>query len=244
MPEGDTIFLAAARLRPALVGKQVVRALPARLAGHRVEAVEAVGKNLLIRFDGGLALRTHLRMTGAWRLLAPSRPWRGRATAVLECADVKAVCTAPVVAVVREGREGLAHLGPDLLGPGLDLESVVARARSAGSPPLGELLLDQRVAAGLGNIHRCESLWRCRLDPWSRGYTDDDLRRVYADGRAGLLSSVGGRRPRHGVYGRTGRPCPRCGRPVRSELQGEERPRRTYWCEGCQGPGPKARPPR
>lgn len=217
------------------MGKRVLKARPAVLAGRTVRAVEARGKHLLIGFADGLVLHTHMRMTGAWRFLPPGQAWNGRIRAFLECEDVTAVCFgAPLVEVVREGREGLQRLGPDLLAAEIDLSAIVARARSAGSPPLGELLLDQRVAAGIGNIHRCEALWRCRLDPWRTDYSDADLERLYEDARAGLKASVAERRPRAAVYGRTGRPCPRCGASVRSRQQGLEAPRRTYWCPGCQ----------
>jgi len=237
VPEGDTIWLSAAALRARLVGKQILKAVPPTLVGRTVEAVEPVGKHLLVRFDGGLALHTHMRMTGQWQIYAPRERWRRPAwqvKALLETEDTVAVCfAAPTVELVREGRDGLQGLGPDVLAAEFDLDAVVARARSTGPVALGELLLDQRVAAGIGNIHKNEALWRTRLDPFRSDYSDDELRLLYADARAGLQASIGGRRPVEAVYRRTGRPCRRCGTLIRSQRQGEHL-RRTYWCATCQ----------
>jgi endonuclease-8 len=237
VPEGDTIWRSAASLRARLVGKQILKAVPPTLVGRTVQAVEPVGKHILVRFDGGLALHTHLRMSGQWQLYAPGERWRRPAwqvKALLETEDTVAVCfAAPTVELVREGREGLQRLGPDILAAEFDLEAVVARARSSGPVALGELLLDQRVAAGIGNIHKNEALWRTRLDPFRADYTDDELRSLYTDARAGLQASIGGRRPAESVYRRTGRACRRCGTLIRSQRQGE-RLRRTYWCPTCQ----------
>src|SRR3954465_88971 len=151
MPEGRTLFRPAEGLRPYLGGRSVERAraqgpgpVPqvARLIGHRVDAVESQGKNLLIRFDGGLELRTHLRMNGSWHRYRPGERWRrprARARLVLEVPGAVAVCfDAPGVAL-RERRAGgehpaLAALGPDVLAPGfggLGISQAVERLRSA-----------------------------------------------------------------------------------------------------------------
>lgn len=253
MPEGDTIWRTAAALRPRLAGRQVTRAQPERLRrleGTTVTAVDAVGKHLLVRFDNGLSLHTHMRMTGAWHLYQPGERWRKPehlARAVLEVEGAVAVLfNAPVVELRATDREGLDHLGPDLLDDSVDLDRVVRRARSLPADrALGELLLDQRVAAGIGNVYKCESLWWLRLDPWApqSAVSDAELRDLYATARDALRSNLGTfdrRFPGYGrgaVHGRGGRPCPRCGTPVSVRAQGEQG-RLTYWCPSCQrGPG-------
>ena len=209
-------------------------------------AVDAVGKHLLVRFDNGLSLHTHLRMTGAWHLYRPGEPWRKPerfARAVLEVEGTVAVLfNAPVVELRATDREGLDHLGPDLLDDAADLERVVRRARSLPAErALGELLLDQRVAAGIGNVYKCESLWWLRLDPWApqSSLTDQQLHDLYAVARDALRSNLGSfarRFPGYGrgaVHGRGGRPCPRCATPIAVRPQGEHA-RLTYWCPRCQ----------
>ena len=153
MPEGDTLFRTAAGLRPYLVGRDVLAAraqgpgaVPQihRVVGKRVDAVEAHGKNLLIRFDGGLELRTHLRMNGSWHRYRPGERWRrppGRARLVLEVDGAVAVCfDAPVVELFEARAErvhpSLSRLGPDLL---------VARLRcrrGASTPALARTPVD------------------------------------------------------------------------------------------------------
>ena len=118
MPEGDTIFRTATVLRQVLVGGMVtaarararpgMRSVPdlSRLVGRSIERVEARGKNLLISVEGGLTLRTHLRMRGSWHRYAPGEAWRrpaSQASAVIETATAVAVCfDAPVVELLDE----------------------------------------------------------------------------------------------------------------------------------------------
>jgi endonuclease-8 len=155
---------------------------------------------------------------------------------------VAVLFNAPVVELKRTDREGLNHLGPDLLGDDFDAARAVRRARSlAASVPLGELLLDQRVAAGIGNVYKCETLWWLRLDPWApqESLTDAELAGVFEVARDALRSNLGTferRFPGYGrgaVHGRGGRPCRRCGTPIRVRAQGEQA-RLTYWCPACQ----------
>ena len=137
MPEGDTLYRTAAGLRPHLVGRAVTAArangpgaVPQtqRLVGRRIDAVESVGKNLIIRFDGGLELRTHLRMNGSWHRYRPGEPWRrpaARARLVLEVPGAVAVCFDAPVVELFEARAAALHpslsrLGPDLLDPAFD----------------------------------------------------------------------------------------------------------------------------
>jgi endonuclease-8 len=249
VPEGDTIWRTAAALRPRLVGRQVLAARPAslaRLAGTTVTAVDTVGKHLSVRFDNGLSLHTHMRMHGSWHVYRPGERWRRperQARAVLEVAGTVAVLfNAPVVELTR-GDDRTAHLGPDILAGDLDLDRVVRRARSLGDVPAGELLLDQRVTAGIGNVYRNEALWAERVNPWTgaASLSDAQLRALFACAhlamRANLRSMEWARRfPGYGrgaVHGRGGRSCPRCGTRIEVRAQGEQA-RLTYWCPKCQ----------
>ncbi len=248
MPEGDTVFRTAETLRAALAGKRVVSAQPdrlRRLAGTTVTEVKPVGKHLLIRFDNGLALHTHMRMRGVWRVHRRGEKWARPAwqvKALLETADVVAVCFgAPVVDLVRDEMARVGHLGPDILGEGWDSGVVLARARSMGGP-IGELMLDQRVTAGIGNVYRCEALWERKVNPWtpSNKLSDSELIALFEVARNAMLANLGGGferrfpgRGRGAVHGRTGRPCPRCATPIRVRAQGEHA-RLAYWCPACQ----------
>jgi len=244
LPEGDTIWRTAAALRRRIGGKVVDEARPAaiaRLKGRRVEAVEPNGKHLLMRFEGGIALHSHMRMTGSWHVYRPGERWRQpewRATAVLRFDDVVAVCfAAPVMELVRDAQAAVAHLGPDILADPFDPDAVIVRARRSGAPTLGELLLEQQVCAGVGNIYKCEALWALGLDAWMRPAELDNgrLRQLYLTARdlmrRNLVTPIA--RQRHAVHGRGGRPCPRCGTPIRIRAQGHQA-RLTYYCPRCQ----------
>jgi endonuclease VIII len=244
VPEGDTIWRTAAALRRRIAGKLVSDARPtaiARLKGRRLESVEPNGKHLIMQFEGGLALHSHMRMTGAWHLYRTGERWRQperRATAVLTFDDVVAVCfAAPVLELVVDARRPVAHLGPDILAPLFDLDEVIHRARRSATSSLGELLLEQRVCAGVGNIYKCETLWIHRRNPWTppNKVSESELRQLYLTARdlmrRNLTTSIS--RQRHAVHGRGGRPCPRCGSPIRIRVQGEQA-RLTYWCPRCQ----------
>jgi len=208
MPEGDTLFRTAAGLRPHLVGR-VVTAARARIPGPRVErvvgatvtAVEALGKNLLIRLDNGLELRTHLRMHGTWHRYSPGEPWRrpaGRAVLVLEVRDAVAVCfDAPVVELLETRAEALhpplADLGPDATADGFDRDQALRRLRDPARArrTIAEALLDQRALAGVGNVYKSEVLFIERVDPFARvgGLADEALGRLVDRARALLLAN-------------------------------------------------------
>jgi endonuclease-8 len=258
VPEGDTLHRTAAGLAPHLVGRAVTAARVRaggpqvqRVVGATVESVEAVGKNLLIRFDNGLALRTHLRMNGSWHRYRPGERWRrppSAARLVLEVPGAVAVCfDAPVVELFEARAEAIhptiARLGPDLLDNVWgDDHAAEARRRlrdpSRASLTISEALLDQRALAGIGNIWRNETLFHERVAPWTRVADLDDatLDRLIATARRLLRASVdvpSGRSPMW-VYGRTGRPCRRCGTPIRSAPLTTTVPRTTFWCPTCQ----------
>lgn len=249
MPEGDTIFRTAEKLRRALQGKRVASARPdalKRLAGTIVSDVLPVGKHLMIRFDNGLALHTHMRMRGVWQVFPrgqkASRPdWQLKA--MLETDDMVAACfAAPLVELIRDEASHVGHLGPDILSDDWDVRSVVKRARSLGSAAVGEVLLDQRVTAGIGNVYRCEALWLCKVNPWKPvdQLVDEELTSLFEAARHAMRANLDGDRSRRfpgygrgAVHGRGGRPCPRCGTLIKVRALGEHA-RLAYWCPACQ----------
>lgn len=266
MPEGDTLFKTAARLRPALQGHRLTRFESSHLRGDApavgttVELVEARGKHLLIHFEGGLTLRTHLRMSGSWHLYRDNERWQrpaylARAVLGADSGWVAVCFQAPVVETYhRAGAEPdvLSALGPDLcLAGSLEasvLDEVVARVDRLAPPgiTLGEALLDQRIAAGIGNVYKSEACFAVRVDPSTPiGDVPDVLRRLVWEVAGRQLQSNLGRTERvtHprglAVYGRRGQPCHRCGTPIRSARHGDLA-RSTYWCPTCQ---PRPRPP-
>jgi endonuclease-8 len=227
VPEGQSLALAAQRLRP-LVGEEVIEGA---LEGARIASVESHGKQLLIRSDDGRTLRVHLGMHGAVRL----RPaGRGTGRHVLRTPAGDAVIHHPSRYAVQ--RTALVRLrsGPDLLGD-FDEDEYLRRARLVDRP-VGEMVMDQRVLAGIGNIVKSETLWRTRTNPFTPvSSLDDDALREIARVAAGVLRegvAAKGPLPRS-IYKQSGRPCPRCRTPIAMGRQGEAL-RSTYWCPRCQ----------
>jgi endonuclease-8 len=254
--EGDTIHRTARALQEALGGKAITGVevpnprSPLRRQGRRVDelrgstmvSAEARGKHLLLYFDCELALHSHLGMRGSWRLSRTGSTGDRRAWVVLSVPGVDAAELDGSHLDLRTETEvrsnpRLRSLGPDVLAGDFDAAAGVAALRGADrSRQIGEVLLDQRVLAGIGNIYKCEGCWSARIDPWHplSELDDEDLRRLVIE--IGGLMRYGvetGRTPRS-IYRRSGRPCPRCGRPISSRGQGDAN-RTTYWCESCQG---------
>src|SRR6266542_5333997 len=229
MPEGDALHRAARRLQP-LVGERVevetphpraaVGRLAERLDGRRLLGVEAVGKNLLLTFEGGYVLRSHLRMTGRWTVVPAGSERRGRPWLILRGSEREAVLwNGPVLELHARS---IRRLGPDVLAEEPDLDRMLANLRR--QPPgreVGDALLDQRLVAGIGNKWKAEALWRARLSPWRRlgQTTDEELREALEAAAAMMRRSLEGDRGRNQVYTRVGRPCPRCGETIRSRGQ-------------------------
>jgi endonuclease VIII len=244
VPEGDSLHRAARRLQ-VIVGQRISassphpRAQAERVAecvdGRVLESVEAIGKNLLLRFDGGVVVRSHLRMSGRWSVRPAGERRAGTPWLVLRGERAEAVLwNGPVLELHARS---IARLGPDILARPLRIDEILACLRRADPTRwLGETLLDQSVVAGIGNMWLAESLWGAELSPWRRlgEVTDEERRRVVELAAAMMRASVdGARRGGHQVYRRVGRPCPRCGTRIRSWGQGDDN-RMTYWCPGCQ----------
>ena len=243
MPEGDSLHRAAQRLQ-VLVGERVevetphpraaVKGLAERLDGRRLEQVEAVGKNLLLHFEGGLVLRSHLRMKGRWRVERRAAARAGKPWLVLRGAEHEAVLwNGAVLELV--GARGVPRLGPDILGEPPDYETMLVRLRAEPGREIGDALLDQRLVAGIGNLWKAEALWEARVSPRRRleEVDDSELQAVLEAAHTLMRMSVAVRRPGRNVYRRSGRLCPRCGGIIRSAPQGDNA-RTAYWCPGCQ----------
>jgi endonuclease VIII len=244
VPEGDSLHRAAQKLS-VLAGQRVEvetphpraagKRLAERLDGLVLERVDAVGKNLLLHFEGGLVLRSHLRMSGRWRVEPRGARRTGRPWLVLRGAEHEAVLwNGPVLELSRAPR--VAQLGPDILGEPLALEAMLARLRGAPAErEVGDALLDQRLVAGIGNVWKAESLWRERVSPWRPlgDVSDGELIDVLETAHRLMRASVAGERQQRHVYRRAGRGCHRCGAVVRSHPQGEAA-RIAYWCPDCQ----------
>jgi endonuclease-8 len=250
MPEGDAIHRVAARLRP-LVGDRVEAESPnprglatgvARVVDGRVlESVDAIGKHLLLRFEGGVVLRSHLRMNGRWRLDPRGGQRRGLPWLVLRGREWEATqWNGPVLTLEQRP---VRWLGPDLLDDGTEVAVVVTSVRRADPSRLvGEALLDQRLVAGIGNMWLAETMWHVRMSPWRRlgEVSDAELADALSWARERMREAVAGSRPPRSVYRRAGRACPRCGTPVSSRGLGDAN-RTAYWCGTCQPEG-EARP--
>lgn len=257
MPEGDTIHRTANRLRPALAAAELLRFEAPRLrgdrprVGDRIDEVRAVGKHLLIHFGNGLVLHSHMKMTGSWHLYRTNERWRERAhlaRAVVEVPGWVAVCfAAPVVQTYRDGAvdSPIAHLGPDLCTTDVDFDVVLDRCQSiaAQGTSIAEVLLDQRIACGIGNVFKSEALWACRCDPFVRiDAVSTELRdRLWRVASKQLRSNLQGG-PRTtvpgglAVYGRQRQPCRACGTNIEMRHHGDQA-RSTYWCPSCQPNG-------
>jgi endonuclease VIII len=273
VPEGDSIFKAARTLHRALAGKRVVHfesVFPAlsrvhddtSLIGRTLESVSSAGKHLLMHFSGGLILRTHMRMNGSWHIYRPGERWqrpRRDMRVVIATADFVAVAfTVPVAEFIAADRlerhDELRQLGPDLLADDFDASAATARMRARSTESVADVLLNQRVMAGVGNVYKSEVLFACGVNPFLPidRLDDETMYRLVTTARRLLVLNVstalppmttyGGLRRTTGrgnpsdrlwVYGRGGLPCRRCGTPISVKKHGHDA-RITYWCATCQ----------
>lgn len=229
------------------------RALPpaaARaVAGRRVEAVERRGKYQCLRLDDGATIVAHFRLDGDWHVDRDGESPAPHARAAL-CLDdgARACLVDPRAFATLErrppGTPAVRGLGPEPWDPVLDGGGFRARFVRRRAP-IKAVLLDQGVLAGVGNIYAAEALWRAGIRPSTPAHRVGEARaaRLLAAVRAALEDGLA----HHGrvfatadtpateqplaVYGRAGRPCERCGAPVRRTADGH---RGTYWCPRCQ----------
>ena len=252
MPEGDTVWHTAAILRDGLVGKTLTRCdvrvpkyATVDLSGHVVDEVISRGKHLFIRV-GPASIHSHLKMEGSWKVNPVSKPSKAgyRIRIILETADIQAAGIDLGVLEVLErdhDMDVVSHLGPDLLGDDWDPKTAAANLVADPDRPLSEALLDQRVMAGVGNVY-CNELCFVtgHLPTTAVSHVKDPLRMVQRARDMLWLNRSRWNRTTTGntrsgqdlwVYGRRGKPCRRCGTPIRSDDRGD---RVTYWCPVCQ----------
>jgi endonuclease VIII len=250
------------------------------IVGETVESVTAIGKHLLMRFSNGFTLRTHMRMNGSWHIYREGEKWqRPRSALRLRLIVENSLSLHSVHSGERAGERGsfeivgfdipvaelvndrqlargeVGKLGPDLLSDDFDLDAAITRLRALDAQPIGELLLNQRVASGIGNVYKSEVCFLCGVRPDRRGadVTDEELRNLYATaqklmhlnvatgGDEGINTYFGLRRTTRAndpsqnlwVYGREGEPCRKCQTPIQFFKQGLGA-RSTYFCPTCQ----------
>lgn len=258
MPEGDSIHNVALALKPLLLGRDIdggfTRAPNHELKPQLITHIEAYGKHLLIGFEDGWTLRTHLGMNGSWHRYRDKERWRRaswRARVLIRCKSTTVVCFSPaqVEWIGKRGRRANGSrwhdaVGPDLIGD-FDISEVVTRCRTQTAPQtaMAEVLLNQRVASGIGNVYKCELLFLTRLHPLTPlgDVSDETLFDVYTKAGSLLKANVGhlrrqttslGNNPLW-VYGRLGKPCLKCGGAILSDHLSDQS-RITYWCPQCQ----------
>lgn len=266
MPEGHTLHRLAGQLSAAFAGEVVRVSSPqgrfadaAHVDGTRMLGATSAGKHLFLEFERDLFVHVHLGLIGKFDVHdgpapAPIGQVRLRLSTPTAYADLRGATQCDLVS--RERRDAIVGtLGPDPLRP--DADPMLAWHRiSRSHRPIGDLLMDQAVLAGVGNVYRAEILFRHRMHPLRPGRTLrvsqframwEDLVELMATGvRTGRIDTVHtehtpevmGRPPRvddHGgevyVYRRAGQACHVCGSRIRTEtLQG----RNLFWCPGCQ----------
>lgn len=275
MPEGDTIFRTARSMGRALTGKPITgfrSTFPlltrfhddTPLTGRIVESVESRGKWLLIHFSESATLATHMLMNGSWHIYRHGDRWQRPAhdmRILLENSDYQTVgFRVPVaqihteLSLARDRRIPPARA--DVLAPDFDAEAALTRLRSCAGEEIGDVLLHQRVLAGVGNVFKSEVCFVEGISPFCRAgdLSDTQLRALIRTARKLVASNVledsgnqivtfrgQQRRTTHNsspqdslwVYGRKGSPCRCCGEPIRRRIQGEDA-RVTYWCQACQ----------
>jgi endonuclease-8 len=249
--EGDTILRLVHRLEATVVGSELAVSAPnprgkaarvERLDGLTLLSAKAHGKHLLLDF-GELSLHSHLGMSGGWHLYRPGNAWkrpRRSAWCVLSGGGWDAVQfggpTLEVMTTAKMRRHPqITGLGPDILADEFDLDGVLAGLRADPTRGLGDVLLDQHLVAGIGNIFKSEACFAAKVDPWRKvgDVSEEELREVVCDARKMMQSAVETGRHPFKVYRRRRGVCPRCRGPVSSRGQGDAN-RTTYWCPRCQ----------
>jgi len=259
MPEGDTLHRVASQIRTQICGQrtETTRARPeltraSELSGQVLEQAEARGKHLLLQFDNGLCIHSHLGMTGSWHIYPRGERWRKpsqRAAIALRFRSHDLVCFSPKLIELQSsarvrGHSMLARLGPDLLAESFDADQAIARLRTHKHLPIGEALMHQGLVAGVGNVYKSEILFINRLNPFAPVAAMDDaiLRQCLRSSRHYLRRNLEGLRrkfrgstlgDRLWVYRRRGMPCLECAQIVAMRRQGEAA-RSTYFCPDCQ----------
>ena len=270
MPEGDTIHHSARQLRKLLPGALIQDVSIRRhgrvdqhtamksLNGLSFSRVEAKGKHLLMHLEDGQVLHSHMGMTGSWHIYTRHEPWnKAPQSAALTLqvqraelpGDYKVVCFSPrtlelLTATQFRRHPYLRRLGPDLMLPEFDANTILARFRVHGLTPIGEAVMNQTIVCGIGNVYKSECLFLSKISPFrlTSQLTDEQVLLVAKTAQDLMHQNTQGhprqtRRSGDGermwVYGRRGKACFRCGNSIQMSRQGDLG-RSTYWCPGCQ----------
>jgi endonuclease-8 len=220
--------------------RAAVKRVAERIDGRRLDAVEASGKNLLLRFEGGVVVRSHLRMSGRWLVRDLGARIVGRPWLVLRGDERQALLLNGPVLELDD--RAVRRLGPDILDEPPDLRAMIENLKQDPRRAVGDALLSQRLVAGIGNMWKAEALWEARVSPWRpvADVSDDELHAVLTAAHDLMAASVNTGRERRAVYNRAGRPCRRCGTSIRARGQGDDN-RTAYWCPTCQPDSADAR---
>lgn len=268
MPEGHTVHRTANDFTRKFAGKSLVIDSPqgrfsadaALVSGQVLVSAKAIGKQLFLRFQNDLVLRVHLGIYGKWNWVDLTRrseflsePPKGQVRARFHDGSKLAELRGPTVCeVVPEEAAQLVEnrLGPDPINPdptGSEQQRFVQRVLRSGQP-IGQLLMDQSVLSGVGNVYRAELLFRAGLDPYmpGRSVPESVLVRLWEDSvkllavgvrhgvmitRDELFDSKPLKAERNFVYKREGQGCRECGTEVAIALMAT---RKLYWCPSCQ----------
>jgi endonuclease VIII len=274
MPEGDTIFRSARALRQALAGQTITTFETAYaqlasvndqtpVAGRTVEQVESRGKWLLIYFSGDLILTTHMLMSGSLHIYRPGERWKmARSHMRIVLATNAMVAVAFNVPIARfhtartlERFAAVTGLGPDVLSGSFSADEAAQRLLAQGEEEVGNVLLNQRVMAGIGNVFKSEICFACQVNPFrkisslrkqeveclldtARRFLAANVTETASDTivtYTGLRRTTGSSNPaaRLWVYRRAGEACRRCGTNILTRKQGIGA-RSTFWCPDCQ----------
>lgn len=235
----------------------------ATLVGRTIERVESRGKWMLMFLSGDLVLVTHMLMNGTWHLYRPGERWRrprSQMRIAISTPEWHAIAFNVPVAQFHTANSLARHaaiprLGPDLLAPEFASDEAALRLRNNATVEIANALLDQRVLAGIGNVFKSEICFGCAVNPFrlvcSLTRKDIDclldtaqryLRANVIEGHGNSIETYASGRRTTGsadpgaklwVYGRSGRPCRRCGTAILMRKQGPGA-RSTYWCPECQ----------
>lgn len=259
MPEGDTLHRVAQQISLQICGKRIEDARARRelshaseLAGRTLDSAEARGKHLLLDFDNGMTVHSHLGMTGSWHIYPRGERWRKpaqRAALALRFDSHDLVCFSPKLIELNSSRRVrrnpfVSGLGPDLLAAEFDEAEALRRLRGHNHLPLGEALMTQQLVAGIGNVYKSEVLFMNRLDPFKplSSFDDETLLDCLRSSRHFMRRNLEGLRRRFRgstlgdrlwAYRRRGMPCLECATPIAMRRQGEAA-RSTYYCPQCQ----------
>ena len=269
MPEGHTVHRSANDFNRLFAGHPLEVLSPqgrfiagaALVSGQRLVKATAVGKQLFLRFENKLTIRIHLGIYGKWQwrnldpaLLGEDTPpvvgeVRARFSSDSALADLRGPTVCEVL-TPAEVAQVLKRLGPDPINPdpqGAEAERFVAKVL-ASKTSIGQLLMNQAVISGIGNVYRAELLFRAGLDPYTPGnrLTREQIEAIWQDSVALLKVGVKTgfmitrdeltkKRPtkaeRNFVYKREGLPCRVCSQEISLAIMAT---RKLYWCASCQ----------